>query len=683
MDYLAQRGGRVKELEQQLAELIETNKRTQLKLQIAEETIDNLKADGKTAAAHEEARLSQAQREKQELEQALQREISATSALVAARQKAEDLQREAEAGARALRAQLEQLQDSASDAKLELTQQVHQAQAQVERLERNCAQAEERIQEAERTRRQAQQQHEKALSEMQRQLEDAITIAEAETSKRREAEAYAAEVEARTVSPAGLSARSSDDATLIKSLRDMIKQQEEEVGEARKIKNHAKNVQVVEEKLRSAEAKVEQAQGQLTDYAQLQAQVAHLQREALRWQSVLTDVADVESPEDVLHRLNQLGRDQATATQQLGDKEAEVRALKESLHMSVQQRQEGEAALKASQDACAELAATAARLERKVTLLTRERDGLKKIIESYDEEDGSELAAHAPAGTPQRAAQAARIDQLNQTVLALEGQVRELEAELQATTAAQQQQAQVAARAKADAESYASQAKRLEQECDDLGRQVGLLQEKLGRGEYNKATTKVLHYVHNPEAEAQKEVEQARQDALQAENAALKAHLQRLEAQVKGGTAEGSSGSEAGMSAALAEAEIAVLNRKVSQLEKSGMRLKEVFQKHIANFREACYYLFGYRIDMASEATPAAAGTGAVPTTFQLKPQHADDKRALLLFRFKDGNMELLPNEYTTRKLQKEVETFIVRYKSIPALTANLTMDMFQKQTQC
>lgn len=49
----------------------------------------------------------------------------------------------------------------------------------------------------------------------------------------------------------------------------------------------------------------------------------------------------------------------------------------------------------------------------------------------------------------------------------------------------------------------------------------------------------------------------------------------------------------------------------------------------------------------------------------------------------KEGQMILLPNEYVTRRLKKETETFIDRYKSIPAFTANLTMDNFQQQTQC
>ena len=50
------------------------------------------------------------------------------------------------------------------------------------------------------------------------------------------------------------------------------------------------------------------------------------------------------------------------------------------------------------------------------------------------------------------------------------------------------------------------------------------------------------------------------------------------------------------------------------------MRLKEVFNRQIVNFREACFFLFGYRVDMASKAT-ATAGAGTPAATFVLTPQ--------------------------------------------------------------
>ena len=63
-------------------------------------------------------------------------------------------------------------------------------------------------------------------------------------------------------------------------------------------------------------------------------------------------------------------------------------------------------------------------------------------------------------------------------------------------------------------------------------------------------------------------------------------------------------------------------------------------------------------------------------------PQHGDERMQLLFsMKSKGTGMELLPSEYVAKRLKTEVETFIVRFKSIPAFTANLTMENFQKHT--
>jgi hypothetical protein len=47
-----------------------------------------------------------------------------------------------------------------------------------------------------------------------------------------------------------------------------------------------------------------------------------------------------------------------------------------------------------------------------------------------------------------------------------------------------------------------------------------------------------------------------------------------------------------------------------------------------------------------------------------LKPQHADDPSAQLLFKMDpSGSMALLPNTFVTQHLSREVEMFITRYK--------------------
>lgn len=54
------------------------------------------------------------------------------------------------------------------------------------------------------------------------------------------------------------------------------------------------------------------------------------------------------------------------------------------------------------------------------------------------------------------------------------------------------------------------------------------------------------------------------------------------------------------------------------------------------------------------------------------------------MFRYsKEGGMVHVATSYSSSRLQREVDTFVGRFNSIPALLANLTMELFQKQTQC
>ncbi len=209
------------------------------------------------------------------------------------------------------------------------------------------------------------------------------------------------------------------------------------------------------------------------------------------------------------------------------------------------------------------------------------------------------------------------------------------------------------------------------------------MQERVGSGVYNTKTTKVLHFIRNPEAEAVKELQSSQMANLAAENEALRAQIERT----GGGEGAGS------VETAVLQAEIAVLKRKVhdlpiwppilhqafanecravegtrlltakhipqvAELDKQLRRLKEVFSKQITAFREACYQLFGYRVDMAAEPPSSRAGSSS---TFVLRPQHMEDGEQVLMFRFSREGMELLPNDFTDKQLYREVETFITK----------------------
>lgn len=169
----------------------------------------------------------------------------------------------------------------------------------------------------------------------------------------------------------------------------------------------------------------------------------------------------------------------------------------------------------------------------------------------------------------------------------------------------------------------------------------------------------VLHLTHNPE-------QQARERAYLEQIASLKHDIQQLRDHLNTTTT--------GNAAPLSDALRSVLEQKIADLEKRNRRLQEVFKQQILHFREACFFLFGYRIDMAASSTSSLAGS-----TVRLVP--GGDERRELVFRFDSQERpRLVPNAYTSKHLGAAVALFLDTEDCVPAFTANLTMDLFNSR---
>ena len=183
--------------------------------------------------------------------------------------------------------------------------------------------------------------------------------------------------------------------------------------------------------------------------------------------------------------------------------------------------------------------------------------------------------------------------------------------------------------------------------------------------------------MRNPESEAHKANEQRELEVLRAENDELKSQLRSRPAAAAQGavpTPSGAAGGEVAVTSAVASAENTLLKRRVADLEKRESRFKTVFKEQISAFREACYFLFGYRIDMAMEKQQ---------THFVIRSIFSTDSEEEIRFRFTAGEgVEMLPLEYSSSKeLELNIKTFVHQFKCIPAFTANLTIEMFNKTT--
>ncbi len=195
-----------------------------------------------------------------------------------------------------------------------------------------------------------------------------------------------------------------------------------------------------------------------------------------------------------------------------------------------------------------------------------------------------------------------------------------------------------------------------------------------------------------------------------------------------GAEGDAGGGGGAGLSLAVKDAELTVARRRAAEVEKQLDRLKAVFKDRIGVFREACALLFGYRcapaqgpcallrrgqlrapapagaqqragadgaplgparppaarrrVDMTSEAT-SARDPAAATTSISLHPlMESRSSEAVLQFRLsKAKGIRLVPTPYS-EGLRQQVDTFLSKYKSVPAFTANLTMELFNQSTQ-
>ncbi|NXG01547.1 MD1L1 protein, partial [Sakesphorus luctuosus] len=250
------------------------------------------------------------------------------------------------------------------------------------------------------------------------------------------------------------------------------------------------------------------------------------------------------------------------------------------------------------------------RLQKRVVLLTKERDGMRAILESYD----SELtpAEHSPQlGRRMREAED-MVQKLHAHSTELEAQLSQvleemgnhkqraemLEVEMTVLKSQQCTAEQSSVITKEEVDTLRLKIEELEAERSKLAEENRSLEMKLekftGQGDYDPSRTKVLHFSMNPTTLA-KQQRKEEQQQLQEECERLRELVRVLEG---GGSI---SGNLEGVGSFQSPQEVAELKKQVESAELKNQRLKEVFQTKIQEFRKVCYTLTGYQIDITTE----------------------------------------------------------------------------------
>ncbi|KAJ1286474.1 hypothetical protein BS78_03G354700 [Paspalum vaginatum] len=432
----------------------------------------------------------------------------------------------------------------------------------------------------------------------------------------------------------------TDDQKLIKLLQDELRNYEKEVHEARKLKSSHTNVELLKEKLLEEQGRRERAERELSKLQEIEAKAHKLELELASCTALLSNIPDVSSYADIPQKIADLQKQALTNLNKVGEVTSRLKELEVALEFAdlSKQRAEGETTL--AKERAESATREVKRLELMLAAISEERDKLRKEHAMEPDQSGMEKM----------------IRELESTIQEQKELINHKDTELNIMN----ERLSLEAR----------KSKSLEREGDQLRSQVALLESKLGHGDYSASNTKVLRMVNTlaVDNEAKQTIE-----VLQAELKKTKERLQAVE-ELKGQADAGTV-----VDANIAE-KLAQLKNQIATLEKREERYKAVFAERISVFRKACCSLFGYKIVMNDQQQ----SNGIPVTRFILQSVYAQSDDEKLEFDYESGSTNIVVNDYTSQQeIAQQVDVFIRRMNSIPAFTANLTMESFNKRSIC
>ncbi|XP_069503725.1 mitotic spindle assembly checkpoint protein MAD1 isoform X2 [Ambystoma mexicanum] len=319
------------------------------------------------------------------------------------------------------------------------------------------------------------------------------------------------------------------------------------------------------------------------------------------------------------------------------------------------------------------------RLQKRVLLLTKERDGMRAILDSYD----SELtpAEHSPQLYQRLREAEEMLQKVHTQNKEMEAQVSQaldekgtmklradsLEAELNILKSQAGTSSQSSLIAKEELHSLRLKVEELEAErgrLEEVNANLEMTLEKMNaQGNYDTSQYKVLHLSMNPASSAQQR-RLMEYKLLQEECEKLRQLVKALE----GGHPLPEK--LEGLGSMASSQELTDLKKQVESAELKNQRLREVFQMKIHEFRTACYMLTGYQIDITME------------NQYRLTSMYAEHMEDNLLFKSSTtgGKMQLLETAFSLT-VREFIDLHLHHQNSIPAFLSAVTLDLFSRQT--
>ncbi|XP_066505330.1 mitotic spindle assembly checkpoint protein MAD1 [Hoplias malabaricus] len=448
------------------------------------------------------------------------------------------------------------------------------------------------------------------------------------------------------------------------------------------LRENKENCSLLKEETEGLRKKLERMEKVVEEKLKLELEKEKVSQELQAWENIgQTTGLNIRKPEDLSREIIQIQQRELNLKQQNYTVTSNMRSVEkirtqlQSEATELRSKALEEQKKRENQDTLVR------RLQKRVLLLTKERDGMRAILESYD----SELAA--TEYSPQLTRRVKEAEEMLQKVQAhnteMEAQLFKAQEEagtfkLQAQAVALELEAlkeklssvsdSNPAAAEEELNSLRQKIEELESDRQRLEEQNNILEMRLERhnlqGDYDPVKTKVVHFRLNPTCVAK----QQRSEEFEQ----LKTECERLRDRLRKMEAGGAVTTDDTTLIIPPSQEILDLRKQMESAELKNQRLKEVFQKKIQEFRTVCYVLTGYQIDITVE------------NQYRLTSVYAEHMEDCLLFKASGtvgtGSMQLLETDFS-RTLTELVDLHLFHQKSIPVFLSAVTLDLFSRQT--
>uniref|UniRef100_A0A1A8EV51 Mitotic spindle assembly checkpoint protein MAD1 n=2 Tax=Nothobranchius korthausae TaxID=1143690 RepID=A0A1A8EV51_9TELE len=454
------------------------------------------------------------------------------------------------------------------------------------------------------------------------------------------------------------------------------------------LRESRENCSLLKEKVEGLRSKLERMEKTKEELVNMELEKERLAEKLQAWENLGQSTGlNIRKPEDLSREVIQIQQREITLKEENYALSSRVRSLERSQSTLLAEMTQQSSKITEEQNKREAQESLVRRLQRRVLLLTKERNGMRAILESYDSELAPSEYSPQLAKRLKEAEEVlqrtqnhnmdmeAQLTKAQEEMGVLKQQLQTVELELETAKKQQVSAADGCSSAtKEEVNILRQKIEDLEKERQRLEEQNNILEMRLERhnlqGDYDPVKTRVVHLKMNPTAAAkqqrQQDVEELREEVTR-----LRELVRSLQDGGAVGLLQGGSYiTTPSLNLSLPPSEeVLDLRKQMESSKLTNQRLKEVFQKKIQEFRTVCYVLTGYQIDITLE------------NQYRLTSVYSEHMEDSLLFKKgSNGSMQLMETEFS-KTLGEMVALHLHHQKSIPAFLSAVTLDLFSRQT--